>query len=571
MPAYHELAEIGAVALFVERAQDAQNSFELTQENASLVAAICNQLDGLPLAIELAAAKIRLLSLPQLLTRLEHSLAILTGGPRDAPMHQQTLRQSIESSYTLMTSDAQKLFRQLGIFLGPFTLEAAEEIADTGIEGMEAVLDQSLLRRQADGAGVSDSEVLFSMLASIREYAREKLDAQNETDSTALKHARYYLKLVQAAEPELSTANQKLWVRRLGASYADIRAAFNWALKNREVALSLHMAGALWRYWYVTGEFSEGRRWLELALGSGSDLPPELRALALHGIGTLAERQNDLAAAESYLLESIAIRQQSNNKHDLANTLNSIGTVYYSQGYTEKAETAYREALALHETLAEKEDMARIQGNLAMVYYSRGEYERASAILEETLAIRREVRFQVHIASALNNLALLTLLMGDYERSLAYSEDAVALDFELGDQMGRAFSLGNLGHAARQLGQYERAQSALAESFLLFLNMGDKRNQAASLLRLAAVAVWSGKPARAARLYGAAETVREAADIEVDTAELADYQESLALTLEKLSEVEFNAAWSVGRAMEVDEAMALALDGRDIDAYGRKT
>jgi tetratricopeptide (TPR) repeat protein len=180
------------------------------------------------------------------------------------------------------------------------------------------------------------------------------------------------------------------------------------------------------------------------------------------------------------------------------------------------------------------------------------------------------VRFQVHIASALNNLALLTLLLGDYERSLAYSEDAVALDFELGDQMGRAFSLGNLGHAARRLGQYERAQTALAESFLLFSNMGDKRNQAASLLRLAAVAAWSGKPARAARLYGVAETVREALDIEVDTAEIADYQESLALTRDKLSEVEYNAAWSVGRAMNNDEVMALALDGEDIDAHRRR-
>ncbi|MEO5952995.1 MAG: tetratricopeptide repeat protein [Chloroflexia bacterium] len=570
MPAYNELAEIEAVALFVERAQDAQNNFELTSENAALVAAICNQLDGIPLAIELAAAKIRLLSLPQLLARLEHRLSILTGGPRDAPMHQQTLRQSIESSYMLMNSDGQKLFRQLGIFLGPFTLEAAEEVTDTDIEGMEAILDQSLLRRQADGVMVGDGEALFSMLSSIREYAREKLDAQGETDSTALKHTRYYLKLVLAAEPELSTANQKLWVNRLAASYADIRAAFNWSLKNGEIALALHMAGTLWRYWYVTGEFSDGRRWLELALGCGSDQPPEMRALVLHGIGTLAERQNDLAAAESYLLESIAIRQHSGNKHALANTLNSIGTVYYSQGSAEKAETAYRQALALHEELGEKEDMARIQGNLAMVYYSRGEYERASAILEETLAMRRELRFQVHIASALNNLALLMLLLGDYERSLTYSEDAVALDFELGDQMGRAFSLGNLGHAARRLGQYERAQSALAESFLLFTNMGDKRNQAASLLRLAAVAVWSGKPARAARLYGVAEAVREAVDIEVDTAELADYQESLALTRDKLSQVELNAAWSVGRAMKSDEARALALDGEDIDAYDRR-
>jgi tetratricopeptide (TPR) repeat protein len=238
--------------------------------------------------------------------------------------------------------------------------------------------------------------------------------------------------------------------------------------------------------------------------------------------------------------------------------LNNLGTVYYSEGKIDQAEDAYRRSLELHRQRADHEEVARTLGNLAMVFYNRGDYARATAILEETLGMRRELRSQSTVASALNNLGLLTLLVGDYERAIAYCEEAVALDVELGDVFGQAFSLGNLGHAARKLEQWEHAHDALSESASIFWKMGDKRNTIAALNRLAALFTWSGMPTQAARLYGAVEAAREALDMPVEAAESADYEESLTLTRDRLSEVEFNAAWSVGRSISLDEALVYA-------------
>ncbi len=464
-----------------------------------------------------------------------------------------------KSSYILLSDDEQRLFRNLGIFMGPFPFDAAEEVAGAELEGLEAILDQSLLRRQSGWDAGEDDEVLFSMLASIREYAREQLEMRGEAAETALRHARYYVALVVAAHLELTSANQKLWLDRLAASYGDIRSAFDWSLKVGEPATALEMAGHMWRFWYARGEFSEGRRWLEEVLDHPGPQPASLRALALHGLGTLAERQADLEAAERYLLESISLRSQLGELHNMANGLNNLGTVYYSQGKIDKAENSYREAIALHRQSGNKEEVARTLGNLSMVFYNRGEYAQAISLLEETLAMRQDLRVQTNVASALNNLGLLTLLVGDYQRSIAYCEDAVALDVEMGDAMGKAFSLGNLGHAARKLGQFDRARAALAESLSLFWTMGDRRNVAGSLHRLASVDAWSGRPARAARLFGAASAAREALGVPIDPPELPDYDESLALTRDTLSEVEFNAAWSVGHAMPLDDVFAYAM------------
>ena len=559
LPPLADLERIESVALFIERAADAQDGFAITPDNASMIAAICNRLDGLPLAIELAAAKTRLLSLPALLRRLEHRLTLLTGGPRDAPLHQQTLRRSIESSYALLSDEEQALFRKLGIFVGPFTFDAAEEVTELTLEQLEAILDQSLLHRLSSLEVDSGGEVRFSMLASIREYAREQLEAHEEMQPAAHSHARYHLALALAAQQELIGLDQKLWMPRLAASYADLRSAFDWALKNAEPAITLQIAASIWRFWYNRGELSEGRRWLEEALAQGSDQPSDLRARVLHALGTIAERQTDLAAAERYLSESVELRRTLGNKLDFANTINNLGIVSYAQGNIDKADALFAEALDLFEEMGDKDGEARTRGNVSMVAYHRGDYPKVTSILEKTVAMRRELRGQGPIASALSNLSLVLLLQGDYERAIAYAEEGVALNNELGDTLGVAFCLANLGWAARKLGDLERARSILAQSLSIFWKMGDKHDVAGCLHRLGNIAARTGQPARAARLFGASEALNEAIGVPVDPPELPDYQEGVALARDTLSEVEFNAAWAIGRSMPLDDAVSYAL------------
>jgi predicted ATPase len=309
-PSLERLTQYEAVALFVERARAVRPDFSITNESAPAVAEICVRLDGLPLAIELAAARVTMLPPRAMLQRLGSRLKLLTGGARDLPERQRTLRATIEWSHALLDEGEQLLFGRLAVFSGGRTLQAIEAICDAegdlpmdAFEGVSSLLDKSLLR-QEEGP---DGEPRFVMLETVHEFAREMLEQSGEADEIKRVHAQYFLTLAEEAYPELKGANQLEWLKRLEAEHDNTRAALSWALERKEVEVALRLGGALWEFWSMRGYQSEGRRWLEEALAIDGRGSPELRAMALAGVGNLAEDQGDYDRAQEACEEGLEL------------------------------------------------------------------------------------------------------------------------------------------------------------------------------------------------------------------------------------------------------------------------
>jgi predicted ATPase/transcriptional regulator with XRE-family HTH domain len=565
-----ELEHVGSVALFVERVRDVNSDFALTTENAPLVAAICARLDGLPLAIELAAARTRLLSLSGLLSRLERQLSVLTGGPRDAPLHHRTLRDSLESSYRLMGPDQQRLFRRLGIFAGPFTFEAAEQVAGATLEDMETIMDQSLVRLQGtatpEAGGMShggDAEVRFTMLVPVREFAIEQLaegDASKggEYDSMALKHACYFLDLVLATEPETKGPNQKLWLDRIEAAYGDIRAALDWTLKNGQTEITLRLAGAVRYFWFIRGFRQEGRRWLEQALAQGKDASAGARVAGLNALGDLLYRHGEREAAERYLSQAVDLSREVGERPLLAGALLTLGQMLVDPSEVERAVQCLQECLAIFEELGDKVNTAKTLSALAKIKSRQGDFAEAVAWLERALAIRRQLRVPTEIAINLQSLGFLALEQGDYRRAIAYAEESAAIAGEIGNKENITYALGVAGKAALELGEYHRAVTNFWKCLSLFVELDAIPMVAYVFEEIARVEMRLGHPAKAARLFGVAEALRDSVGASVDLRDQAERDGNIQSLREALTEAEFNAAWVLGRAMSLEEATAYA-------------
>jgi predicted ATPase/class 3 adenylate cyclase len=464
LPPAEQLSQYAAVELFVQRALAVQPDFAVTNQNAAAVAEICARLDGLPLAIELAAARIKLLPPQAILARLEHRLQILTGGSRELPARQQTLRGAIGWSYDLLSPAEQMLFRRLAVFVDGCTLEAAAAVCgdDLGVDlldGMGSLVDKSLLRPAAAAGDSTDPR--FAMLQTIREYALECLVASAEAGVVRERHARYYLQLAEAADLRLGGAEQSGWLERLETEHANFREALVWSLAPEgAAALGVQLAGALWHFWWAHGHLSEGRRWLEATLPRGTGAPAAARARALHGLGNFALPLGDYP----------------------------------------RALACYEEALALRRELGDQAGSAMLLNNLGFLAQDRGDSQRAMALHEEALALRRAVGDQAGIALSLYNLGDIARDGADYPRAVALLEESLALRRAEGDTRGIAASLQTLGDVARCQGQYGRAVELLDESLRLLEEIGDKLGRAASLDLLAAVALDQGDDERATAL-----------------------------------------------------------------------
>ena len=492
--------------------------------------------------------------------RLEHSLALLTGGPRDAPTHQQTLRGAIESSYLLLGAEEQSLFRRLGIFAGQFSIEAAEQVTGAGLDQIGTILDQSLLRRHLPSNNTPDGDVHLAMLTSIREFALQKLDEHGETDDTALHHARYCLALAEAAHPELRGPNQKVWLDTLASAYDDIRAALRWTLDNGEVETSLCIVKAIWWFWNVRGDPAEGRRWLDEIIPLSQTMPADLLAHAYHAAGTLAWKQADQLVAERLLSQAFDLFATLGDKKNMATTLNNLGLSVYGQGDFDRAGQIYTESLALAKELDTRFIAGASFNNLAMLVYLQGDYDRASALFQEGMALRYEFGDVWCTAATINNIGVLARMHGDYERAISCSEETLAMSEEIGNKSGIAMSLSNLGLSASKQGDYARAAASFARCLPVFKEIDDRRHVARTLGRIAGVAARTGQPAQAARLLGASEAQIDAtAGPMLDPPERRDYDDTTALILASVTQVEYDAAWQVGRSMSLDEAVAYAL------------
>jgi predicted ATPase/class 3 adenylate cyclase len=564
LPSSESLSQYASVELFVQRARLVKPDFSLSHSSARAVAEICHRLDGLPLAIELAAARIKMLSPSAILARLERRLEFLTGGGRDLPALQQTLRSAIAWSYGLLDEDEQQLFRRVSVFVGGCTVEAVEAVAgDTPerapqLDRLESLLDKSLLR-QVDGAA---GEPRFVMLEVLREYGLEELQASGEPAAIRRRHADYFLALAEQAVASLESAEQVHWMQHMEQEHDNLRVALEWS-KAAEGAgeLCLRLAATLGLFWEARGYFSEGRERLSAVLATPTaQARTAARARLLARAAELAYRQSDYPATIELAGESLAICRETGDGQGAASALIKLGNAATEVGdYTAAAELL-EEALATWRLLGHKHGTARALISLGWAALRSGDYALANERLEEALALSRELGDTRSIGFELAGLGEVALRQGDYTRATRLVEESLALRRQLGNKWGVGVSLGTLGLVALREGDWKRAVALLGESLQVRQAIGDKGGSAWCLERLAAVGVAHKRPETAVRLLGAAAALRESIGSVIDPVDRAEYEGRRDYLRSKLGEKRFAAAWHEGRGLTLEQAGTYALE-----------
>ena len=559
LPPIEGLVKYESVQLFIERATSVLPAFRLTQENAQALVQVCHRLDGLPLAIELAAARVKVLSLEQIATRLDHSYRLLAGGSRTALPRQQTLQATIEWSYHLLPEKERILFRRLSVFLGSFALEAAEAVcAGNGLE-QDEVLD--LLSHLVDKSLVAvtqrSGEARYRLLETIRQYAQEKLHEFGEAAPMRRNHRDWYARLAEQAKAETLEARQGSWFERLEAEHENLRVALGWSLDQQEAETAARIGAGIFRFWLLRGYISEGRLWMERAL-SGFSEKNAVRAKALNVAVVLTIQQDDYKRAKTLAEESLDLCRELADRKETGYALNTLGWLAHNEGDYAGAVTFFEESLALFRELGQKHDIALVLSSLGLTVLSLGEYERAAALCEESLAISRERGDPSSIASVLTNLGIITLARGDVERAKELCEESLARRKTLVDKGGCAHTLTILGRIALIQGDDERATACYKESLTLRLETGEKEGIATALEGLAAVAGMQGQPVRAVRLYGSAQSLRTMLGAPLTPIDRSSYEQTVAAVRVLLDEPTFLNAWTEGQAMPLVEAIAEA-------------
>ncbi len=559
LPSPAEIAQYPSVALFVGRARAVKPDFALTKATALPVGAICVQLDGLPLAIELAAAQSKLLAPSELAARLVNRLATLTRGARNLPARHQTLRGAIDWSNNLLEPDEQKLFARLGVFVGGFDAEAAERVAHGSLVTANVLnllyqlLDKSLLKQSH-----VDGELRFTMLETIREYAVEQLVASGEEDEVRQRHAQYYLALAEMAAPHLSREGGLLWRRRLERELDNLRSALRWSLTDaRERSVALRLANALGAFWYLQGLFNEGRAWLEAVL-SQADGPAEWRAQALAHLGILLGALGDYQEAMKRFDESLALFRAHDSRASIAWIDTQMAHVALLQGDYARAIQLASQSLELFRAVADHWQIADALTQLGTAAVEQGHYAHAAALLEECLHICRTLNNVHGIAKTSNLLGMAELERGQSARSLALFEESLGLYQQLDDKRNIAWTQRNLGLAKLAVGAVDEASSHLADGLSLYHELNCVDGVATILEGLGAVAAAQRQPKRGARLLGAAAVIREAVGMPISPNSQAIYQRMLEVAQAQLKPDEWESELARGRAMDLAQAVAYA-------------
>jgi predicted ATPase/DNA-binding CsgD family transcriptional regulator/transcriptional regulator with XRE-family HTH domain len=483
MPTAETLEQCEATDLFMQRARAARPDFAVDDEGARTIGEICRRLDGLPLAIELAAARASILSPLGILSRLDNRLKLLTGGSRNLPPRQQTLRSAIDWSYDLLDEDEGRLFRHLSVFVGGCTLEAAEAVATyppgaarPAMDLVSSLLDKSLLK-QEEGA---EGEPRFMMLETIREYGLERLAESGEEAAVRRAHALYMVQLAEDAEPHLTSAARAPWLARLDAELDNIRAALAWSqMEGGDAELGLRLAGALHWYWYFRSYITEGRRWLDTVLAKGDRTQPTVSlAKALLGAGRLAEHYLDDSAAIPLLEESIPIWTMEGDKKSLAYTLMWLVQSVGKQREGRKLHLV-DEAIALFRQVDDKWGLASALDKSAVAAFVTQDYDRAMVLTEESLNLYRELNDKWYIAYELGQAGQVALYLRRYPEARAYLKDALAIDVEVGDKWNMAWLMRGLGNVAHLEGGLNEAVNYYEESRILYRQVLDKARMAA--------------------------------------------------------------------------------------------
>jgi predicted ATPase/class 3 adenylate cyclase len=553
-----------AVDLFVQRARSVKPDFQLTDDTARAVAEICHRLDGLPLAIELAAARIRLFSPRAMLDRLANRLEFLSGGGRDLPARQQTLRNAIVWSYDLLNENEQRLFRRLSVFTGGCMIDAAEALAEHPLERVSiagelgSLLDKSLLREVDDAHG----EPRFFMLELLREFGLDQLKASGEQEQIRGWHAQFFLSLAEQAESKLESGEQLEWVNRMEQEHDNLRSALAWSMNGDNAQkLCLRLATTLGLFWEVRGHFSEGRERLSAILASDfAQGQTTSRAQLLARAAELAYRQSDYPTTISFAGESLEICRSLGDRQGIASALIKLGNAVTEAGDYETSLEYLEESLDIWRDLDDKHGIARALINLGWAALRPGDYPLAKARLEEALSISRELGDTRSIGFELSGLGEVALRLGDYENATRLLEESLTLRRQLGNKWGVGVSLGTLGWIAISQRDWIRAKEKLRESLRVRHEIGDKGGCAWCLERLAEMAFALGQAEKAVHLLGAAAALRISIGSVIDPVDHAEYQDKLARLRTELGTSRFGSLWDEGHALTLDQVIKYAFE-----------
>jgi predicted ATPase/DNA-binding CsgD family transcriptional regulator len=556
---FHELpTPYASMALFLERARAVKPEFEMTPENAHAIAEICVRLDGLPLAIELAAAWVKVLTVKQIAARLSDASRLLKGLDQTALPRQQSLQGTIEWSYDLLSEQERTLFRRLCVFAGGCTLEAAEAVcAGDGIEKgavlelLSHLIDQSLVHMQERSGGAR-----YRLLEVIRQFGWEKLEARGEAISLSRRHRDWYLKLAEQAEQELTGKHQGIWLDRLDAEQENLRAALHWSLEQKEGEEAARIGVSLWPFWILRGNMSEGCQWLNRTLAALSDRTAP-RAKVLWATGILTGRLGDSIRATSLLEESLEVWRTVDDKKWVATVLSALGVAALRQGDYEHATARFEEGLPLLHEVGEKQWTAIVLSSLGLIALYQGNQQRARTLCEESLALFKDSGDTRGIASVLTNLGMMRLEQGDDVQAARLLEESLSLRREMGDKGGSAHTLVMLGRVALSQYQYQQADIHYKESLALCQELGEKEGIALALEGLAGIAAALGQARSAARLLGTAETLRDTTDLALSPIDRAFNERTLASIQARLEEHIFQTERDQGRVLTLEQALAL--------------
>jgi predicted ATPase/class 3 adenylate cyclase/Tfp pilus assembly protein PilF len=595
MPGLERLAESEAVRLFVDRAASTTR-FQLTSQNAPLVAHICQRLDGIPLAIELAAARVKVLSLDQIAVRLNDRFRLLTGGSRTAMPRQQTLRAAMDWSYALLSDAERRLLARLSVFAGSWRLDAAEAVCAGGVIDTGDVLDlvTQLVDKSLVALDESSAVERYRLLETVRQYSRDRLLEMREDDAYRRRHRDWHLTLAGEAESGLRGPRQSEWLERIDLDHDDIRAALDWCIANpREAEAGMRLAADMGRFWWMRGYLTEARNWLTALLAKASGAATLARSRALLEAGRLAWAQSDYTAATGFFDQSLAISRKLNDgegtvdvlnmlgldaltaseyprarvlldealplaraaggaggdRHRLAVLLNNLGLVYAAIGEYEHARALHRECLEIRRAGGDAHGAAISLNNLGLVAAATQDYDAAQKLYQESLDIHLRLGNKQHVMSTLNNLGHLALKTGDHDRASSLCDQSLTLARELADSEGLANAVLNLARVAARLGDRNRAGDLGRQSLIVRNGLRDRRGIAECLEHLAIVAAAGGLGDRAGRLYGAAAALRDKIGA---PAAVADRDDPRSLALEE-------GAVARGRTLSLERAIEVAL------------
>jgi predicted ATPase/DNA-binding CsgD family transcriptional regulator len=600
--ALEEIGEAEAVQLFLARSRAVSPGFAITPENAAAIAEICRRLEGLPLAIELAAARVRHFPLEMLLARLDEPLSLLKGGPSDAPQRHQSLVDTILWSYDLLDDDERRLLRWLAVLRGGFTpatvLEAAAAAgldAAGALDTLASLADQSLLHlTESEAPGTR-----YHMLDTVREFALGRLAMEGEEERARGWHRSWCLDLITASEAVLGTARQRDVLRQLETEYENVRGALRYSAQQGDRAMLARLAASMWRFWYARGYLTEGRYWLTEALAAEETLPPPVRVTATLGMGALTHAQGDEELAAGLMGRALALARSHDDPQSLAMVLHLLGVIARDQGDLRRALGLFEESVRLFraaentwglnlslnaltgvlelcgederaaEVLGESIELARTQGdqwalarglvNLAQLAQDRGDLERAAASLEESARLFREVRDRRGEADALTMLGRVTEARGDLDRAISLHQQSLAAMRSFGDRRGEARTLANLGQTHLSRGDVALATEAGRESLALRQAIGDQEGIAESLELLAVAALERQRPDRSVLLWAGAAAIRDAIGAPLSPFERTSYDAVVTRARALLTPDRMTELWARGRGASRDDLIAFAL------------